>query len=75
MLIEPRLLGRRTLGEKQDVGLYAGVGAEHTIGQADDSVQVTLLDQALLERRLDAFAEEKSHRAAPPPRDRHASTA
>ncbi|MNL58736.1 hypothetical protein D3C87_1824000 [compost metagenome] len=38
VLVEPHLFGRCAFGEEQQVGLDAGVGAEHAVGQADDGV-------------------------------------
>src|SRR3546814_2331099 len=39
-----------------------GIGLEHGIGQANDGVQVALLEQMLLEPGLHAFAEQGSVR-------------
>ena len=60
MLVEPHLFGRRALGEEQQVGLDAGVGVEHAIGQANDGVQVALGQQLFLDAALDTFAEQKA---------------
>ena len=60
VLVEPDLLGRLALLEEQQVGADAGVGLEHAVGQPDDGVQVALLQQVLLEPRLDAFAEQRA---------------
>ena len=37
-----------------------GVGLEDAVGQADDGVEVALLQQVLLEPRLHAFAEQRA---------------
>ena len=58
VLVEPDVLGRRALLEEQQVGADGGVGFEDAVGQADDGVEVALLQQVFLEPRLDAFAEE-----------------
>ena len=50
----------RAFGEEQQVGLDAGVGIEHAVGQPDDRVQVALVEQPLLDPRLDAFAEQRA---------------
>ena len=44
--------------EEEQVGADAGVGFEDAVGQADDGVQVALLQQVFLEAGLHAFAEE-----------------
>ncbi|MCY1466037.1 hypothetical protein D9M71_842600 [compost metagenome] len=62
MLVEPHLLGRRTLGEEQQDGLDPGVGVEHAVGQANDGVQVALSQQLFLDPRLDALAEQEAVR-------------
>ena len=54
------MLGGLTLGEEQQVGLDAGVGVEHAVGQAHDGVQVALFQQDLLEAGLHAFAEQEA---------------
>jgi len=68
VLVEPHLFGRCALGEEQQVGLDAGVGVEHAVGQANDGVQVALGQQLFLDATLDAFTEEKAvgqhHRSA-----------
>ena len=60
VLVVPDVLGGPALGEEQQVGLDAGVGIEHAVGQADDGVQVALFQQGLLEAGLHAFAEQKA---------------
>src|SRR5262252_8412273 len=45
VLVEPDLPRWLALRKEQQVGLDARVGIEHTIGQANDSVQVALLQQ------------------------------
>jgi hypothetical protein len=48
----------RALGEEQQVGLDAGVGREHAVGQAHDGVQVALGQQLFLDAGLHALAEQ-----------------
>ena len=60
MLVEPDVLGRLALVEEQQVGADAGVGIEDAVGQADDGVEVALLQQVFLDAGLDAFAEERA---------------
>ena len=44
--------------EEQQIGADGGVGPEHGVGQTDDSVEVALRHQVLLEAGLDALAEQ-----------------
>ena len=60
VLVEPDLFRRLALLEEQQVGADGGVGLEDAVGQADDGVEVALLQQVLLEPGLDAFAEERA---------------
>ena len=60
MLVVPDGFGGHALGEKKQVGLDAGVGVEHAVGQAHDGVQVALGEQFLLEPGFHALAEEKA---------------
>ena len=43
--------------KKREVGFEAGVGGEDAVGQADDGVQVAIVEELFLDARLDAFAE------------------
>ena len=58
VLVVPDFLGRRALLEEEQVGADGGVGFEDAVGQADDGVEVALLQQVFLQPRLDAFAEQ-----------------
>ena len=60
VFVIPDVLGRLAFGEEQEVGLDAGVGGEDAVGQTDNGVQVALLQQFLLDARLDAFAEQRA---------------
>jgi len=56
VFVIPDFLGRLAFGEEQQIGLDAGVGRKHAVGQADDGVQVALFQKLLLDAGLDAFA-------------------
>ena len=58
VLVVPDLLGGGSLLKKQQIGADAGVGAENGIGQPHDRVQVAFGQQALLQPRFDALAEQ-----------------
>jgi hypothetical protein len=58
MLVIPDFRGGRALGEEKEIGADAGVGVEDSVGQADDGVEVALVEQGFLDAGLDAFAEE-----------------
>ena len=45
-------------GEEEEVGFYAGVGAEHAVWEADDCVQVAFLKEFFFDAGFYAFAEE-----------------
>lgn len=60
MLVVPNFRCRRALGEEEQVRADAGVRIEDAVGQADDGVQVALVEQGLLDSRLNAFAEERA---------------
>src|SRR5208283_2290788 len=58
MLVVPDRVGWLALGKEKQVGLDAGVGAEDAVGQANDGVQVALVEQLLLDPGLHTLAEE-----------------
>src|SRR5690606_27903851 len=58
VLVVPDLLRRRAFRKEEEVGPDTGVGIEDTIGQADDGVQVALVEESFLDARLHALAEE-----------------
>ena len=58
VLVEPDVLRRLTLLEELQISTDAGVGFEHAIGQADDSVQVALFEQCFFQPSFYAFAEQ-----------------
>ena len=60
MFVVPDFFGRLAFGEEEEVGLDAGVGSEDAVGQADDGVQVALVEQLFLDAGLDAFAKERA---------------
>ena len=60
LLVVPDFFGRAGAVEEQQVGRDAGVGREDAVGQADDGVQVELLEQFLLDAGADAVAEERA---------------
>ena len=62
MLVEPDGLGRLALGEEEQVGLDAGIRAEHPAGQSHNSVQIAGAEQLLFDPGLHAFAEERAVR-------------
>jgi len=53
VFVKPDLLRGFAFGEEQEVGLDAGVRGKDTVGQADDGVQVALVQQFLLDAGLD----------------------
>ena len=57
LLVVPDVTRRSRPVEKQDIGLYAGVWRENAIRQANDRVEVELLQQLLLDACADAIAE------------------
>ena len=58
VFVEPDVPGGLALFEEEQVGADGGIGPEDGVGQAHDGVQVALLQQVLLEPRLDALAEQ-----------------
>jgi hypothetical protein len=70
VLVEPDVLRGLTLREEEQVRLDARVRREHALRQPHDRVEVALLEQLLLDARLDALAEErpvgKTSAARPP---------
>ena len=60
LLVVPDVLGRAGAVEEEQVRRDAGVGREDAVGQADDGVQVELLEQFLLDAGADAVAEERA---------------
>ena len=66
VFVEPDFLGGRTLGEKEKVGVDAGVWAEDSLGKPDNCVQVTLGQEGFLDAGLHAFTEERAVRKYDP---------
>ena len=68
MFVEPEDIGRLALGEKQQVGLDAGVGIENAVGQPNDGMQVAFPQEQFLDLGLHPFTEQRAvrqdHRAA-----------
>ena len=58
VLVEPDFLGWGSFLEKKQICADGGIGLEDAVRQADNGVEVALLQQVFLEPRLDAFAEE-----------------
>ena len=58
LLVVPDLFGRAGTIEEEKVGGDAGVRREDAVGEADDGVEVELLEQFFLNARADAVAEE-----------------
>ena len=60
MLVVPNVLRGLALGEEQQVGLDAGVGREHAVGQPHDGVQVAFGQQLLFDAGFDTFAKQRA---------------
>ena len=60
LLVVPDFLGRAGAVEEEQVGRDARVGREDAVGQADDGVEVELLEQFFLDAGADAVAEERA---------------
>ena len=60
LLVVPDLLRRTGAVEEEQIGRDARVRREDAVGQADDGVQVEVLEQLFLDPRADAVAEERA---------------
>ena len=60
LLVVPDFLGGAGTVEKEEIGRDAGIGREHPVGQADDGVEVELLEKFLLDAGADAIAEQRA---------------
>lgn len=60
MLEKPHVLRRAALFEKEHVRVDARVGTEDPLREPDDCVEIELLEELLLERRLRALSEEET---------------
>ncbi len=49
MLEKPHIRSRAALVKEQDIGINASVGAEYTLGQPDDRLEVEIFQQFALE--------------------------
>ena len=67
-LVVPDFFGGFAFGEENQVGVYSGIGVEHTLGQADDGVDITFFKEFFLDGGFDAFAKKRTvgkHDACP----------
>lgn len=58
LFVVPDLPGRPSTVEEEEVGGDAGIGGEDPVGEADDGVEVELLEELLLNPGADAVAEQ-----------------
>jgi len=62
MFVVPDMLGGFAFSEEQQIGLDAGIGREHAVGQAHDGVQVALLQQHFFQSGFHTLTEQEAIR-------------
>ena len=59
-LVVPDFFGGFAFGEENQIGVHSGIGVEHALGQADDSVNIAFFKQFFLDGGFNALAEKRA---------------
>src|SRR6188768_3065113 len=60
VFVKPNFLRRLAFNKEQEIRTDGSVGLKDAVGQTDNRMEITLIQQMFLEPRLDAFAEQRA---------------